>query len=346
MIYAALAFLAATASGETWRDVPHGYTSGKIELNDGQVGQFNFDYSYANNPMTASSSVPSGADVFVSLNIHLNGATGSGNVYASSSTLSPSSWSTSTWSNNYIGDVDSSGDFWWYGPVSQAPPSLAVWGSCEIGDGCLTTANFNAQYYFYYDGSSQSSTTWGPMDTPWPVAHYRDPVDDKEINGLSNEEFAGQGNFFGSWRWGLSTHLSRNAQQGGLDLFFELEPTLLSLGSSYAICFSTWNPIIASGGLDAWTTSSAPPVDYNNVTCNLGCYPNSDCSTSGGAIAAGYLQEKIGVAVEADDFFATTYIIDEVVWSEHYMAWAWGHYPSSAMTVAPAAAALVAAALF
>jgi len=163
-----------------------------------------------------------------------------------------------------------------------------------------------------------------------------------------------------------------DGSETGLDLFAEVTGSIAALAQAkFQLCFTSQTASLAGypglwqngptqrspAGYTAanWNKIDGTPVVRTNGPCDLGCYPNADCSTTGlkvGGLSAG------NVKINADKFYATI-IIPEIVdvagqtsslfpVGDHQVAFAFGHAPNAAASVgvsAVAALLVVAAAM-
>jgi hypothetical protein len=330
----------AAVSAETWRQTPPGYLSGVIEL-DNEWGQFDLiglDASVQDfiDPYPVSTT----GEPWVRIKITHTSIDGNGYLY----TGATSSQSTTSYSSDWIWEFDVDGDdFYWCGPVSTAPGSFSIWGECDTL--CLS-ADFKISYTFYYfTGSSMTTTnTSGSMAecenywTDMPLGHVREH--DKESMGVFASEFyaGASASYLYANHFGISTYLNRaeSVSEQGYDLYFEVNTDVGLSTTQILMCYSSWNPILFQGAAVNEADLPANAVNSSGAgLCDLGCYPNDDCSFA--SLSAGDLENREGSTIGngLDSFYATTVIAaaSQTIDGDHQVAFAFGHFPAPAATV-------------
>lgn len=338
----AIAAIASVAVAEVYRTPPPGYSSGSISLADQEWGGFGFDFSVGVNNNAAWDAVYGTPRVRVHVTKSSTG--GSGFLYD----VGYSSWTSSmtyTSTSSYIHDFNVDGDdFYYCGAADSATNEFSILAECTASNLCISTVEFNAQFsYFYLNAADVSSTSdfWGAAcrdyDVQFPLAHVRELY--KESQGLLASEFGSSDLLAGSM--GISTKLDRSGDEYG-DIYFSSNVAVSGLASTkLLVCFSsdtiTWTT--SSNGTTTFT-SLGPILDYGGVStpvvegaplraiCDLGCYPNDDCSFT--SLASGNLAGNY--AVTPNVFYATTIVAgaSQNVDGDHSMAFAFGHLPASA----------------
>jgi len=331
-----IAAIASVAVAEVYRTPPPGYSSGAISLGDQVWGGFGFDFTVGVNSNAEWDAMYGRPRVRVHVTKSSTG--GSGWLYD----IGYSSWTSSmpyTSTSSYIHDFDVDGDdFYYCADVDTATNELSILAECTANNLCVSSVEFNAQFsYFYLNAgdSTSSSGFWGAAcrdyDIQLPLAHVRELY--KESQGLQASEFGSSPLTAGYM--GITTKLDRSGDEFG-DIYFSTNVDLTGLASTkLLLCFSseTWNGTSSLGPiLDYWGVS-VPVVEGSalRAICDLGCYPNDDCSFS--SLSTGNVEGSY--AVTPNGFYATTVVAaaSQNVDGDHSIAFAFGHLPSPAAGV-------------
>jgi hypothetical protein len=321
----------AAVSAETWRQTPPGYLSGVIEL-DNEWGQFDLiglDASVQDfiDPYNTGTT----GEPWVRIKISHTSVDGNGFLYVGAT----SSITTTSSSSDWIWEFDLDGDdYYWCGPVSTAPASFSVWGECDT---LCISADFKLSYTFYYTGSTSSGECENAF-IDMPLGHVREH--DKESYGVFASEFyAGASDtYLYAGHFGISTYLNRaeSSSEQNYPVYFDCN-TDLGIGTTEILmCYSSWNPILAYGA--AVNETDLPAAGGNSSglgLCDLGCYPNADCSFA--SLETGNLEDRTGMEIGngVESFYATTVIAaaTQNIDGDHQVAFAFGHFPAPAATV-------------
>lgn len=203
--------------------------------------------------------------------------------------------------------------------------SFEIEGSCEVNQGCFTTANFFAWQYAYKSSSSSTDCS-DASGSAWAIKRASEAfgISSYDLNG----DMTGRGTAeFKSLQFGQSTYITRGNSPASEKLYYEISGSVLS---TYQMCFSS-SPVVLSGML---------PVDNTTLKCDYGCSPNSDCTPND---MPGLDSDDL--SIDADEFYASVMIIVNAADSEHFVAYSWGHPPTGAAASLAPGLAIIAAAI-
>jgi len=225
------------------------------------------------------------------------------------------------------------------------------------------TASFNTQLFF-----QQGRTAIADQKNRWFNAPSSTPADN--LRGFSTPVAAGneanQPALDAPGFAGQTLYIQRQSNEVGLNLFARVQGSVGSLGATkFQLCFTSSSRANSFGYPGLTTSSGAGPAfqglapiqwgsldnmgkQQRGLVCDLGCYPNRDCSTANLAVGGLSMDD---FAVAATNFYATVIAADtsstgSLYYLDHQIAVAFGHAPNAATTVglSAVAALLVAAA--
>jgi len=232
------------------------------------------------------------------------------------------------------------------------------------------TASFNTQLFFQQStlAITDSKNRWfnAPSSTPATAGDYLRTFQDAVPAGSGPNQPALDAPGFA----GQTLYIQRQSNEAGLNLFARVTGSALSLGATkFQLCFtsSARGNVFGYPGLTTasgpntpaplafqglapiqWGTLDAKGMQQRSRVCDLGCFPNKDCSTANLEIG-GISMDNFAVA--ADNFYATIIAASTTTTGSFYyldqqIAVAFGHVPNAATTngLSAVAALLVAAA--